>query len=237
MATTNATPVDPVDGKQKPKWDKYQCGKTLYWRVRSTSGTSAWTPTTVTCPTIAVCDGSGLNMTYSPANAAIGSPITFYLSATGGQGSTWLDDTFSSFQLVSCPNGAVDPLTGLYKPGLNWGSTVCSIKAWGTLNWTHTWKNCAPNDCYITGPECSKTAEVIIAGPPTPTPTPRPTRTPTPSPIPSLYADCRFCNLQNSPDPNMCLVLCGKPDCNIYQQSCQISGYNTNPNCYGFQCF
>ncbi|MDP3988308.1 MAG: hypothetical protein Q8P80_04155 [Candidatus Levybacteria bacterium] len=85
------------------------------------------------------CDSSQVAMSYSPNPGVSGSNITFNVS--GNQGSTNTGDTWS---------GGVDC------SGNFWGSKTCKANTQGAFNWTHLWKNCAPNNCAITSSQCSK---------------------------------------------------------------------------------
>lgn len=112
------------------------------------------------------CDPTQVQMSVSPDPSNQGNQVTFNVSGT--QGSTYLGDSWS---------GGVDCSGGF------WDSKTCNALSGGTFEWTHTWKNCAPNDCSLTSNQCSKALNYTVNGGPTPT---QPPLTPTPTIVSSM---------------------------------------------------
>ncbi|MDO8436264.1 MAG: hypothetical protein Q7S82_02685 [bacterium] len=94
------------------------------------------------------CDQSQVQMSISPNPADVGSSVTFNVS--GNQGSTYFSDNWS---------GGVDCSGGF------WGSKTCNTVASGNFTWTHSWKNCAPNDCSVTSAQCSRSDSFTTLSP------------------------------------------------------------------------
>lgn len=110
------------------------------------------------------CNSEKLNMSVAPNPGSVGANMTFSLS--GDQGSTYVGDTWSGG--VNCSGGF-------------WGDKTCSATSGGSFIWTHSWKNCAPNNCGITSAQCSKQKDYSIIGS-APSPTPSPILSPSPTP-------------------------------------------------------
>lgn len=91
------------------------------------------------------CDSSQVNMSISPNPADYNGSITFNVG--GGQGSTFTSDSWSGG--VTCSGGF-------------WGSKSCTANASGSFTWTHSWQNCAPNDCSIKSSTCTKSATFSV---------------------------------------------------------------------------
>lgn len=100
------------------------------------------------------CDSGQVQMSFSPSSSKVSETITFNVS--GSQGSTHMNDVWS-------PDGGVDC------SGPFWDKKECKAKKEGTYNWTHKWKNCAPNNCSVTSSECSKELSFTINPNPSPT--------------------------------------------------------------------
>lgn len=112
------------------------------------------TPSPTPRPTPIPCDPAKVSMKASPNPAIISSSSTITFSVSGTQGSTFLNDVWSGG--VNCTGGF-------------WGSRTCSAVSAGNFSWTHYWKNCAPGNCSVTSPQCSKQIPFAIVSP-TPTP-------------------------------------------------------------------
>lgn len=115
-------------------------------------------------PTSITCGISKIKMSITPQNPKVGDEVTLFLqSSNNSEGTTFTNKTFdglSNFQTnwaTEIPN-KIDPL-GNISPDV-WPSNTLYGKAKVDklpFTWTHTWKNCAANNCQITSELCSKT--------------------------------------------------------------------------------
>lgn len=102
-----------------------------------------------------VCDSNQFIISISPQSANQGQTITFSFSGT--QGSTYYDNIFSpqGGGLTDCKSP--NPPTWPY-------NMTCTASVPGTYTMTHTWKNCALNDCTKTSDQCSESITYTITG-------------------------------------------------------------------------
>jgi hypothetical protein len=92
------------------------------------------------------CNPNNLLMSTAPSSVKVGDSISFNLS--GSEGSTFVDDSWSGG--VACTGGF-------------WGTKSCNASQTGNYTWTHSWKNCAINNCGITSTQCSKQLNYLIS--------------------------------------------------------------------------
>lgn len=122
--------------------DGWKCLQQRHLSAAGNKASDSYGNCTVGCPggvcgggTVPACDKTAVNMNVSPGSAAVGANMTFTVS--GSQGSTHVGDTWT---------GGVDCAGGF------WDKKTCKATAPGSFTWTHSWKNCKPNntnDCPV----------------------------------------------------------------------------------------
>ena len=172
----------PLVENNPTKWDKYSCGRTLYWIVKTPSGDkSKIVPSVVTCPTPTSTPTPIPN--YTPTITT-----TYLISARVGdiynvpvEGEDLDANDTLSMTISNLPPGLVPGVCTQLATSISPHRIVCSINGSPTQSGTYQ-VTIVLTDNH--GGKDSKTLPLTIS--PFFTPTPKPTPTPIPTPTPTL---------------------------------------------------